>query len=530
MTDSAGQHLTVDAASGNSPYNVNGTSDNTWATVIVGNTGTGVINQIDASAPTFTVTSALTLGYASTGSGTYNLSSGTLALGTGSTNIGYGGTGNFTQSGSSAVTGSGNFFLGFQAGSLGTYTLQGPATFSTGQLAVGHSSTGNSTFTQNGGTVTLTNGLGVGVTAGTMGTYILSSGTLMFGSAVARIGDSGTGTFAQSGSSAVSATANFYLGYGGGGAGKYTLQDTATLGVGTLYVGYGSTGNSTFAQSGGTVTSTGGFNVGYGSGTNGTYTLSGGTLQTAIVNSGSGNSTFNFNGGTLRAQVAIATFVTGLTTASIQAGGAIIDSQGFALTIPQALVTGTVGTPDGGLTKIGMGTLTLSGNNTYAGATNVNAGTLREGVANAFSTRSLCDRGRWGHAGSQRFQHPIYAVRRERQRHPRRGDPDLARERKRSERLCGRYRRAGWPHQNRRGYTDAFWQQSLRRADQRQRGHAADQRQQQRERSACKTAARCSAAQARLPGRSTWRAAASIPAGTAGPARRPTWVSLPQGP
>ena len=62
----------------------------------------------------------------------------------------------------------------------------------------------------------------------------------------------------------------------------------------------------------------------------------------------------------------------GLTAANVKDGGAIIDSNGFDVTIAQPLVAGGTG----GLTKNGAGTVTLSGANTYTGATTVNAGTL----------------------------------------------------------------------------------------------------------------------------------------------------------
>ena len=105
---------------------------------------------------------------------------------------------------------------------------------------------------------------------------------------------------------------------------------------------------------------------------NGVYNLNGGTLTTPFLNkNGSGSTTINFNGGTLRPSASTTTFLQGHTAANVLSGGAVIDTNSFDITIAQALLNG-----GGGLTKSGNGTLTLSGTNSYTGATTVSAGTL----------------------------------------------------------------------------------------------------------------------------------------------------------
>ena len=88
----------------------------------------------------------------------------------------------------------------------------------------------------------------------------------------------------------------------------------------------------------------------------------------------------NFNGGVLKAGGSSATFLPAFNTQSalVQSGGAKLDDNGFAITIAAPLLhDSTLGaTPDGGLVKLGAGTLTLSGANTYTGGTIVSNGTL----------------------------------------------------------------------------------------------------------------------------------------------------------
>jgi YVTN family beta-propeller protein/autotransporter-associated beta strand protein len=86
-----------------------------------------------------------------------------------------------------------------------------------------------------------------------------------------------------------------------------------------------------------------------------------------------------FTGGTM--QFAAAGITSSLPIMLMSQGGTF-DTDGNNTTL-----SGTISGP-GGLTKIGLGTLTLSGSGTYTGPTAVNVGTLQAGAANAFSPNS----------------------------------------------------------------------------------------------------------------------------------------------
>lgn len=161
-------------------------------------------------------------------------------------------------------------------------------------------------------------------------------------------------------------------------SGILNLDITSGPGAGDIFVGEAASTTTTFNQNGGLVEFTGNGNnriafANASAAANGTYNLNGGILltkQITQVTAGSPGGTFNFNGGTLIPTTSSTTFFQGVQNANVQAGGAIIDTTNLNITIGQSL-------PGiGGLTKLGIGTLTLTGNNTYTGATVVSNGTL----------------------------------------------------------------------------------------------------------------------------------------------------------
>ena len=318
------------------------------------------------------------------------------------------GTGTTTLAGNntSAYTGG----MTVTAGGLaltGNNAYTGATTVSAGALTIGPTGTLNASggLTVSGagavlnvnGTINQTTGTAVG-TVITAGGVVNFSGTGDFGLANTQaILVGGGGAFNITGGSLLT-NYNNGNGWAVGNASAGTLNVSGgVLNVANnnvFFVGFNSSaGAGVLDISGSGLVSLGTPNAtaylfGHG-GSSGTVNLmSGGTLSSArnIITNG-GTSVFNFNGGVLQAAAGSATFMSGLTAANVQAGGAYINPQGYSIAIPQNLLTGA--SPDGGLTDVGSGTLTLSGTNTYNGGTTVNAGLLEASTTAALPSYNV---------------------------------------------------------------------------------------------------------------------------------------------
>ncbi|MGC3959939.1 MAG: autotransporter-associated beta strand repeat-containing protein [Verrucomicrobiota bacterium] len=332
-------------------------------------------------------------------SGTLNMTGGTInKTGGGQPAIiiadGGGAVGQATQS-AGTINSSSELWIG-QNGGSGTYNLSGTGALNVNNwLAIGRAGNGaNGSLTMTGGSLN----------QAVNGVFI--------------VGDNSQGAFLHS---AGPVTAReFWVGNGGGGNGNYDLSGSASLTV-NGWVVIGRDGTGIMNMSGGTFTKTGdagnhliiasggngGLNqtggnvistlsdtwvaengtatwtISGGSATlslmqlgrngagSGTFNLYGGTLTAKEIAGGSGNAAFNFGGGTLVAG-ASGNLMHDLDVVNVEAGGAIINTAGYNVTVASALLDNGGGT----LTKNGLGSLTLAGPNTYVGATTVNAGKL----------------------------------------------------------------------------------------------------------------------------------------------------------
>jgi autotransporter-associated beta strand protein len=120
------------------------------------------------------------------------------------------------------------------------------------------------------------------------------------------------------------------------------------------------------------------------------YNLNGGVLRTGQLILGN-NSTLYANSGTFQARGGITT-ITGTSNGQIilQQGGLTVDTNGNTLNENIALQHDSTGVAkDGGLTKIGNGTLLLAAANSYTGDTIVSAGTLQTGALGTFGAGNV---------------------------------------------------------------------------------------------------------------------------------------------
>ena len=328
-TNAVGSYLNVGAEAGSDgTYELSGTGVLQARYEHVGNGGTGTFTQ---SGGTNTVTDSLWVGTNPSGVGTYTISAGTLDVSGGLIEVGDLGTGEFNLNGGLVIAdqvakGASGTFTSTAGGTLRVNTLTGFGTapsfagslqighaggsatgsYSVGageslsvvdSLTVGYDSTG--TFTQTGGTNTVTEHMDIGVSPTGQGTYELS-GTGQLSAGWETVGDSGTGTFTQTGGTNT-VTGSVMLGWGLIGEGTYALSGTGCLSADEENVGYHGTG--TFTQTGGTNTVTNDLYLGSEATGDGTYELSGGTLtvggQIEVGYAGTGR--FECNGGTVSA-------------------------------------------------------------------------------------------------------------------------------------------------------------------------------------------------------------------------------------
>ena len=188
-----------------------------------------------------------------------------------------------------------------------------------------------------GGTVNVSadSSIGANVGEGARSEMIINGGTVNINANMLYVGDGGPG----------------YLTVNGG---ELNIKDTADYGIGFGHIKNDGTGSDPahIVLNGGTVTMSK-FRM--------TYLAPGSTLV--------------FNGGVLKAtrdQAGYLDAASGLTC-EIAAGGLIFDTDGHNVTIAHDL-TGV-----GGIVKKGLGTLTLSGNNSFTGAITVEAGSVDTG-------------------------------------------------------------------------------------------------------------------------------------------------------
>lgn len=302
--------------------------------------------------------SLLKLGAGSLTLSNTNVLTGTMTLRSGTTTF----SGNSSVTVTNGTTAAETWTMASANGDNATLVIRDNAAFTTNIVKLATAAQGTASVLMSGGTVTTTNNN--------------AGNGLQF-----RIGESGTASWTQSGGIVSVDNQQVTLGRLSGlgqlnissgtfqvvGNGGNAFVNVGSAGVGVLTI----SGNAVFDSGTGSSGRLAIVNLSAATGS-GTVNLNGGTLRARqVITGGTQSSTFNFNGGRLVATTSTTGFMQGLTAANVQAGGAVIDSNGFDVSIGQTLLAA-----GGGLTKLGAGSLTLSGTNTYSGTTTISGGRL----------------------------------------------------------------------------------------------------------------------------------------------------------
>ena len=234
-------------------------------------------------------------------------------------------------------------------------TYGGGTTLNAGQLNINNASAlGTGTFTINGGSIDNTSGAAIAL-AGNSAQNWNGDFTFIGSNAL----DTGTGAVTLNANRTVTVSGSAFTVGGaiGDGGNGYSLTKS---GSGTMIL----TGSSTYT---------------------GATNIQAGTLQTGVTKALS-----------TQTAVAVGTGATFDLNSFDQSIGSLAGSGSVSLG-SATLTTGNDNTSTtfsgvisgtGGVTKVGTGTWTLAGNNTFTGATNIQAGTLKTGVTNALSTQT----------------------------------------------------------------------------------------------------------------------------------------------
>lgn len=187
--------------------------------------------------------------------------------------------------------------------------------------------------------------------------------------------------------------APFYTSIGNGGSGALVLNNSTLSFAGELLMGRGTSAGTLTIDATSVVTTPGLIRIGGSATGSATVNLNGGTLAARkIHNVSTGTSSLNLDGGILKATATntvdwIEGGNNGVTTYVLD-GGITIDSNGFDVAAMAGLLEDAVST-GGGLTKSGLGTLTLAGDSSYTGATAVQVGNLVVDGDNTLSTGAV---------------------------------------------------------------------------------------------------------------------------------------------